>query len=122
MLLLPVRYSAIALGESRLSCSVSLRILLFFRQFGPKLVRIVPVLKSIGSSEIVLGESRLFASFTQNKSQFCNSTVEFKRAHVASLWWVCGNILWQVRVTKAFYRAAVELCQAAQLYVFILGM
>ncbi len=32
------------------------------------------------------------------------------------------NILWWVSISKAFYKVAVELCQAVQLCVFILGM
>ncbi len=37
---------------------------------------------------------------------------------------MCVNILWWVSVSKAFYRVtavAAEVCQAAQLCVFILG-
>ena len=41
---------------------------------------------------------------------------------VASRQWVCFNILWQVSISKAFYKVEVELCKAAQLHVFILGM
>ncbi len=32
------------------------------------------------------------------------------------------NILWRVSISKAFYRVAVELDEATQLCVFILGM
>ena len=32
--------------------------------------------------------------------------VEFLRAQVVSLVWVCGNILWEVSGSKAFYKAA----------------
>ena len=31
------------------------------------------------------------------------------------------NKLWRVSFSKAFYRVAVELCEAAQLCMFILG-
>ncbi len=35
---------------------------------------------------------------------------------------VCINIFWWAKYSKAFYRAAAELCEAAQLCMFILGM
>ena len=50
------------------------------------------------------------------------SFVEFFRAQVASHGSeMCVNILWWVSISKAFYRVAVELCEAAQLCMFILG-
>ena len=34
---------------------------------------------------------------------------------------MCDNIIWEASSSKAFYRAAAELYEAAQLCVFILG-
>ena len=34
--------------------------------------------------------------------------VEFARAQVVSLVWVCGNILWEASSSKAFYKAAAD--------------
>ena len=34
----------------------------------------------------------------------------------------CINILWQVSISKAFYRVTAELGKATQLCVFILGV
>ena len=49
------------------------------------------------------------------------SCVEFARAQVASWVWVCVNILCEASRSKAFYRVAAELCEAAQQMVVYLG-
>ena len=47
---------------------------------------------------------------TNGKSLWClsQSDAEFLRAQVASRWWVCVNILWQVASARHLYRAAAE--------------